>query len=204
VFTWNVGEGEAHSRFILSRNSNPLAGVPAVEIANPPGRQVSLNNLASGRWYWTVQAHSLDGVVSAAPTRLLQVQTIPLLPVPLNRLPAQGHVIGVPQLRAQRNIVFSWSAVPGANAYIFALYQQTPAGRQQVIRTAPQTGTTWTLDNISVLNRGTFVWQVEAVNRALNNAIEQRGQIAENTFILDVPLPGPVQIEEPGIFYGGR
>ena len=204
VFTWNTGEGELHSRFILSRNSDPLTGVPAVEIANPPGRLVSLGNLESGRWYWTVEAHSVEGVVSSAPARLLQVLPIPLLPAPLNRLPAQGHTIGIAQLRAQRSIVFSWSAVPGANAYIFALYQQTATGRQQIIRTAPQTGTTWTLDNISVLNRGTFVWQVEAVNRALNNAIEQRGQIAENTFILDVPLPGPVQIEEPGIFYGGH
>ena len=204
VFNWNIDEPELHSRFILSRTSNPLAGVPAVEIANPPGRSVSLGSLEAGRWYWTVEAHSTEGIVSAAETRLLQVLPIPLLPMPLNRLPAQGHHIGVPQLRAQRNIVFSWSAVPGANAYIFALYQQTAGARQLILRTEPLTGTSWTLENISVLARGTFFWQVEAVNRAANNAIEQRGQIAENTFTLDVPLPGPVLIEEPGIFYGGR
>jgi len=203
VFTWASDGGETQSRFILSRNSNPLAGTPAVVIPNPQGQSAGVNRLEQGRWYWTVETHAPNGLVSTAPPRHLQVLPIPLLAAPGNRLPAAGHRIGIPQLRTARSIAFSWSPVPGANAYIFALYQQTPGGGRRLIqRNAPGNLTAWTLNDISVLDRGTFIWQVEAVNRGVNNVIEQRGVAAENTFVIDFPLPGPVLIEDPGILYG--
>ena len=202
IFSWGSNGEEVQSRFVLSRNSNPLVGPPAVQVANPQGRTVSLDRLEPGLWFWTVEAQAANGLVTTAETRQFYVAAIPLLAAPLNRLPTAGHRIGIQQLRTQTHIVFNWSPVPGANAYIFALYEQTPAGRREIIRTQPETQTSWTLDDLRVLDPGTFIWQVEAVNRGLNNVIEQRGIIAENHFVLDVPLPGPVQVQEPGILYG--
>jgi len=201
VFRWEYDGEVAQSRFILSGSSNPFDGRPVTEIANP-GQTVRLDRLGEGIWYWTVEAKAVNGLISAAEPRQLQVLPIPLLPAPGNRQPAAGSRIGIDQLRNQRRIVFRWEAVPGANAYIFTLSQQTSGGRRQIIRTEPENRTSWTLENISVLDRGTFVWQVEAVNRGRNNVIEQRGRIADNSFVLDVPLPGPVKIEDPGILYG--
>jgi hypothetical protein len=117
-------------------------------------------------------------------------------------VPPAGQHIRIEEWRAQRNIGFRWAAVQGANAYIFTLYQQTAAGRRQIVRRPAENSTTWTLEDLSVMDSGTFVWQVEAVNLGRNNAIEQRGRVTDSTFVMDIPLPGPVMIEEAGILYG--
>jgi hypothetical protein len=54
-FRWDADRDLQRSRFVLSRNSNPLQGRPEVEIANP-GRTVRLDRLGEGVWYWTVEA----------------------------------------------------------------------------------------------------------------------------------------------------
>jgi hypothetical protein len=58
------------------------------------------------------------------------------------------------------------------------------------------------LDDLKVLENGTFIWQVEAVSLRRNGTIERRGKPGEYTFILDFPPPEPVQIEDTGILYG--
>jgi hypothetical protein len=57
----------------------------------------------------------------------------------------------------------------------------------------PENRTSWTTD-VKTLGRGNFVWQVEAVNIGQNNVIEQRGRVGENSFVVDIPRPGPVRI----------
>jgi hypothetical protein len=126
----------------------------------------------------------------------------PLLPAPLNRVPPTGHRIGIDQLKESDRIVFSWSAVPGANAYIFTLYQNTGNGRRQIILVPPENRQNWTLENITALGNGTFIWQVEAVNRNSTGTIDERGKIAENSFTIDIPRSGQVEIEDPGTLYG--
>jgi len=125
-------------------------------------------------------------------------QPPPLLSEPASRLPPDGYRIGIEELRTKRSIDFKWSAVPGANAYIFTLYQQSPGEKRQIISTTIENATGWTLDNISVLERGTFIWQVEAVERNQNGTIKRQGRTGENSFVLDIPIPGPpsVQVEE--------
>jgi hypothetical protein len=125
-----------------------------------------------------------------------------LLPVPRNIQPAQRTTYGYAQLQSQKAIDFRWSVVQGANAYILTLYQQTANGRRQIFRTTINNGTRYTLDNLSLLDRGTFIWQVEAVRMRRGNAIEQHGRTAENIFIIDFPAPSPVEIEDTGILYG--
>jgi len=198
VFRWNSSGDIEQSRFILSRNSNPLSGLSVADIRDPVGGIARIDCLEEGLWYWTVETRSPSGRLSSASPRQFRVLPIPLLPAPGNLLPAQGFHIGIETLRRQRTIDFSWTPVADANAYIFALYQETPDGRKEIIRTAPENRTRWTLENISVLDRGNFIWQVEAVNVGAGNAIEQRGVIAERNFSLDIPLPGPVRIQQPG------
>jgi hypothetical protein len=199
VFRWDC-EGETErTRFIISRNANPFQGRPEVEILNPD-RTIRLDRLGEGVWYWTVEAQASGGPVSAAPLRL-QVLPIPLLPAPGSRQPAEGSRIGIRELKAQRSIAFRWQAVQGANAYIFTLYQQTSSGRRLVFRSPAENRTTWTMEDLRVLDNGTFIWQVEAVNLGRNRTIEQHGRIVENSFVMDIPLPGPVQLEDRGVFY---
>jgi hypothetical protein len=128
-------------------------------------------------------------------------QPVPVLPEPLNRLPPQGHRIGFEQLNESGSIDFTWSEVSGANAYIFTLFQNVSGGRRQIIRGQPRNYTRWTLENIAALGNGTFIWQVEAVNITAAGTIMQRGRIVENSFVIDIPRPGQVQMEDPGTRY---
>jgi hypothetical protein len=111
------------------------------------------------------------------------------------------YVVGIEQLKTQRNIVFRWAAVGGANAYILTLYEQGANGRRH-LHSVIVTNPTWTLENIDILGRGTFVWHIEAVSRNPDGIIVQHGTIGENSFTMDVPFPSPVQMEAPGVLYG--
>jgi hypothetical protein len=123
-----------------------------------------------------------------------QPESVPL-PAPLNRLPPTGHRIGIEQLKESNSIVFTWSAVSGANAYIFTLFQDSTGGRRQIIRIPPGNRRDWTLENLEALGDGTFFWQVEAVNVS-EGTVERRGRIAENSFVIDIPHSGMVEINE--------
>jgi len=125
----------------------------------------------------------------------------PPFTAPANRQPANGHVFGIDQLRAARNIVFSWAPVQGANAYFVTILQRTPSGQREINRVTV-TETRWTLNDISILGRGVFYWQVEAINRNAYGSIERRGRTGENSFTMDVPAPRPVQKNDPGVLYG--
>ncbi|MCL1931124.1 MAG: hypothetical protein FWF55_04855, partial [Treponema sp.] len=124
----------------------------------------------------------------------------PPLPVPGGRQPVNGYRIGIEQLKTQRSITFKWSAVQGANAYIFTLYEQTDKGRRQINRVTV-INPAWTLEDVSALHSGSFIWRVEAVNRNARNTVVRHGTTGENTFIMDIPLPGPVHMETPGVLY---
>ena len=196
VFQWSSEEAVAKSRFVLSRNPNPLKGKPEIEILDP-NRTVRVDRLKEGVWYWTVEAKTPEGVnITAQNPRRLRVLPIPLLPAPADRQPAEGYRVGIEELK-KITLNFKWSAVSGANAYILTLYQETDKGRREIIQTSPDNRTTRTMD-IKTLGRGNFVWQVEAVNVGQNNVIEQRGIKEEKRFVIDIPRPGPVHIiEEP-------
>jgi len=121
----------------------------------------------------------------------------PPLPGARNLLPADKQQVNYEDLRSKRRIDFSWAPVTGANAYIVTLYQQRDGGRRrQVFQTDPLRRTTWTLDKLDLLDNGTFVWRVEAVNVNRNGKIERRGRTTENTFVVDIPRPGSVEIQD--------
>jgi len=192
VFRWSSAEAVAKSRFVLSRSSNPLTGQAAIEITDP-NRTIRIDRLDEGVWYWTIEAQTPEGVnISAQTPRQLRVLSIPLLPAPSAREPAEGYLIDIEELK-KVNINFKWSAVQGANAYIFTLYQETGGERRQITQIGPENRTSWTTD-VKTLGRGNFIWRIEAVNVGRNNVIEQHGNPAESRFIVDIPRAGPVKI----------
>jgi hypothetical protein len=114
------------------------------------------------------------------------------LPAPSNRQPVDDYRIGIEEAK-KGNIDFRWSAVPGANAYLFAIYQETADGRRQIAQIGPENRTSWATD-VKTLGRGDFVWRVEAVNVGKDNVIEQHGNPGENRFVIDIPQAGPARI----------
>ena len=153
-----------------------------------------------------IPAHFIQEIISEPepapePAPLPPPPPVILLASPQNLRPLRGANIGFDDLLSQRSIVFSWSPVQGANNYIFSLYRQTAAGRRQIIRTTLNR-TSYTLNNLGLLDRGNFVWQVEAVNTGSGGTITRNGSVVENIFSINFPFPGMVYIEDPGILYG--
>ncbi|MCL2762970.1 MAG: FecR domain-containing protein [Treponema sp.] len=200
VFSWECEANIIQSRFVLSRNADPFQGTPAMEILNP-GKTITVNRLGEGRWYWNIEAQTADGfTIRAAEHGIVYVLSVSLLPAAQNLQPARGYYFTMNDLQTHRNLGFRWQAVRGANAYIFTLVHQTERGSRQLIRTQPISRTTYALEDLRILDRGTFIWQVEAIYREANGAIVQRGTIAESTFVLDFLLPSTIHVEGSGIF----
>ena len=120
---------------------------------------------------------------------------IPYLDAPKNLQPARGRRYTTSELQVQRSLHFSWQAVNGANAYLLTIYRQSGNRRRQIFKSQPLTRASFSLENLSILDNGTFVWQVEAIKRKAGGSIEQRGAASESTFIMDIVLPGRVKTE---------
>lgn len=203
VFRWETTEEMVFSRFVLSRNADPTVGRAEVEIINPD-RSVTVESLSEGVWYWTVEGRSRDGrSVTAVAPRQLRVMPVPLLPAPEDMLPVDGYRIDAEEIRRNRNIVFRWSEVEGANSYILTLFSDDFSRRRRILQTDPITETSYTFDNLRLLdNLVTFYWQVEPVYVTGDGLFEQRGQAGENSFMLDIQQPGRIQPRDMGILYG--
>jgi hypothetical protein len=178
-------------------------------------------SLDDGTWYWRITAGAGDvnvqtagrsfQVVSPSPPRPLSAQaSVPariapvlpaLLPEALGRLPENGYVIGPARLRESRIITFAWDPVPGADAYIFTLYKEGEGSRRTIQR--------WTsarnsraLYDLSLLENGSFIWQVEAVVQAADGSVRRHGKAGENRFTVDIPVLRRNTANNPGIMYG--
>jgi hypothetical protein len=202
IFRWDTNEDIEFARFVLSRNANPVSGRPEIDIQNP-GRTVSIPVLAEGVWYWTVEGRTRNGQpVTAAAPRQIHVQPVLLLPAPQNRMPETGYLIDADEIRRNRNIVFSWAGVNGANSYILTILRDGFPRKQQIFQTEPLSELTYTLEDFSFFSAsGKFYWQVEAAFYNSNGRLEQGGTPGENEFTLDVPRPGQVRTRS-GTFYG--
>ena len=164
---------------------------------------ITLPRLGAGDYYWIIKAKTADGVdiSSPAPFRF-RVLPIPLLPAPQNRKPADSYKITPEQIKVSRLLVFSWNRVEGANAYKLTIFPGNGLPRKTLKQTQLLKENTYTLDDIQVLGRGNFSWQIEALHIMEDGSIEQHGQLQENKFIIDIPVPQQIQTKDSGILYG--
>jgi hypothetical protein len=167
-----------------------------------PSRSIPLPKLTPGTYYWIIQAETSDGQnINAPAPASFQVLPIPLLPAVQGSRPPQGYHITAEYLQENRSIIFEWYPVPRANAYRFTLLKDG-SREGPLVQTDPIRQTRYVFDNLSVLDVGDFIWQVEALYIADDGSIEQRGVIAEYRFALDIPMPSNPVLRDPGILYG--
>jgi len=199
IFTWECDEEIINSKFVISKNSSPFEDRSAILVQNP-GKSVSVNRLDAGTWYWNIEAQTANGfTVRAIENGILQITEISNLPAAQNLQPVRERRFTMSDLQTQRSINFSWQTVNGANAYILTIFQQTAGGRRQILQTQPLTSVSYSLDNLRILDNGTFFWQVEAVNRRQNGTIDQRGNIAESSFVMDLIIQNTIQVDGSGV-----
>jgi hypothetical protein len=180
---WSSGAPLTASRLQVYR-----AGIIVFELENP-GRTVTLPSLAEGTYTWTVQAETTGGFdISPEILYSFRVMPIPLLPAAGGLLPASDQSFGPDDLRSNRSIGFAWNPVAGANGYIFRLYRESDLARP-IVSTAPLHSPSYTISDLTLLDVGRMVWQVEAVFMSPNGTVEQRGRLAESRFSIDISLP---------------
>jgi hypothetical protein len=119
------------------------------------------------------------------------------LPAPVLMRPASGFVFTEDIIIRERQIAFSWNAVPGASGYVFILYQVEGDGRRELFRLS-QSETSFTIRDLSVLDAGTFVWRVEPRSRIA----EQESEGGEGSFIISIEETRAAQGRESGVLFG--
>jgi hypothetical protein len=113
-----------------------------------------------------------------------------VLSVPETFSPAHRHQLTIDELREALNVNFTWSSVPDANSYVFNLYHEDSGGQRRLIHTRQLENNSYTLEDLSLLDQGTFVWNVEAVRvNTRDGAVETQGRAAENSFVVEIPPP---------------
>ncbi|MDR0402577.1 MAG: FecR family protein [Treponema sp.] len=122
------------------------------------------------------------------------------LPSPSGLVPPDRFTLGPEAIRLSRQMLFEWSGVEGANSYIFSIFREGVPASASVF-SAETVRPSYTLEDLGILGRGSFVWRVEAVQKN-DGLIERRGTPAESRFTLDVPAPGNPRIKETGALYG--
>jgi hypothetical protein len=114
-------------------------------------------------------------------------------------------VFGPEQLRGLTSITFSWDEVEGANAYTFALEREGEgegSAPTSIAVSGPSPQRAYTLDNLTVLARGRFVWRVEPLYRGPDGSVIRRGVVREIRFIVDIPAVQRRNIDDMGTLYG--
>ncbi|GHV70070.1 hypothetical protein AGMMS49928_16170 [Spirochaetia bacterium] len=124
---------------------------------------------------------------------------LPPLTAPVLLNPVDAYVITAVELRANRNIVFSWNESPGASSYKFILYRLTAAG-QETVFTQTIDGNDYTLTDLKILSRGRFAWTVQAARQI--DGKEETSAIAESRFTIDLPELKRNELPEMGDLYG--
>ncbi len=206
---WASSEPIVSSEFILSTSNRGLRvsdvengiGVresDAVMRVQNPSRSIELPPLTEGTYYWTVIARTTGGIdIRAVQPRTITVLPITLLASVTNMSPEQNIVLYNSDI-LKGFINFSWNGVENADEYLFVLYNQ----HNEVLWEKTVIGDTSVhFDAISLLDRGTFTWTVEA-KRNLPTGIIQNGIIAENNFSIDIGEPVIPKDKTQGGQYG--
>ncbi|MDR2211973.1 MAG: hypothetical protein LBO65_11005 [Spirochaetaceae bacterium] len=219
-FRWQPVEGADRYQFRLYNAGGTLfhAEETAANSVN-----LVLDEYPEGNYRWTVQALTRESAqgsqrngpagmalfyLAKAPEREEEpapralpaaVQTPPLRSEPEEGgppliTPAHNRTFGVAQLRAAPSIVFEWEAVEGASGYTFTVSSQD--GRQVLHLALPSPS--YVLDDLSILSRGSFTWQV----RANWETEGKESPPSQRSFIIDIPAVNQTTLQDIGTLYG--
>ena len=122
------------------------------------------------------------------------------LPAPSGLLPEEGIVFGPAELKGMRAIRFSWDAVPEATHYTFRLFRG--AEPEPMIGKDFLPACEWTLDDLSLLDRGEFRWTVEAVAWGGDRVTIPPAGAAEAVFSINLPQILAPALKPGDVFYG--
>lgn len=210
TLTWSTVEQPARSKLLVT--TKPMVGVDPVEydpesvvmeIDNPP-TSVRLDPLYENQYYWTVIAYTTDNLaITALQPKTFKVGEIKPLEAVANASPETNTVLGTEYWSKNKKIEFTWSSVKDAQGYIFTIYNGRPSkDNKNAVLTRSLTKTSFTLTDLSVIDKGTYYWTVEPVTYYQEGKIFQHGKKEARSFKVDLPDVKNVKFRGAGTLYG--
>lgn len=203
VLQWKSGSDPAKNYSLVLQKQQANGHYKTVqELSLGSKTTASLNRLPAGTYRWQVNATTRNGIPVNSEQSVFVIDPIPALARPVTTSPKNGFVIGPEFLRSNRHLNFSWQAVPGASEYSFNLYRRQSDGSLKNVFSVKSTKNTGvTLKDFSILDVGTFIWNVKAFSIAKDGFKEQESPAAESNFIIDFNLPEEVESIKPETMY---
>ena len=203
VFRWKSGRDSAKSYTFLLEKQQANGSYKEVENKSQGAKtSVSLSRLTSGNYRYQILAKTADGTpINSEPVSFV-IDAVPPLARAALTTPSNGQIIGPAYLRSHRTIQFAWQEVAAATSYDFALYRQNADGSLKIVHSVKSTKQlAVTLSDLSVLDVGTFVWNVTAYRHAKDGFEEQKSAVSSAMFKIDFSIPDEVESIKPGAMY---
>ncbi len=172
---------------------------------SPPER-IQLPRLTAGTYYWNVTGITVDDLdVTPRSSFSFTVDPIPPFPAVPDMTPPDGSVFDETYLVNTLSLQFTWQSVPDAEAYVFTVYKENAGTvRETVISEMipADAELSYLIEDISVLDVGSFVWTVEAVRLTDDGEILQHGVTEDTAFSVTLPEIPQFTVADPGELYG--
>jgi hypothetical protein len=118
------------------------------------------------------------------------------LAAPVLTSPPDEHIFTDESFRNNPAIQFNWNSVSGALSYELVIYQENRQGSAEIFRTTVRSETGYRLNDLSILDRGSFRWQVTALDGS------RRSAPAQFIFALDIGGYEASEGRESGVLFG--
>lgn len=169
---------------------------------NTKSSKTNVSNLNSGTYRWKIKSSTSNGYsLDSKESFTFTIKEPPRLAKPVLLLPKDKMVFASYYFRTHSSIQFTWEPVSAATSYKFEIYKTDDNGnRTKKIIDTTVNQPSFTLSNLSILDIGNFSWQVSGLSG--RNGPDSSNSISSGSFIVDIPLPTNVTIEDQGVQYG--
>lgn len=196
---WSCSEQLRSSRFVLSRKEGAGDYIPVLT-REDPAKEISVVRLIPGEYQWFLEGITDSGKDIVMEPSSFTVQTVPLLAPAVLLEPVSGFTIDAAYLRKNRTVQFRWEPAEGATHQIFSIYRRMADGKPgwKVLQTELSgTDSSYTVQNLTQFDVGSFIWTIEAEIRTSDGFTEQFGTAASSVFSIEIPLPEQVEVNAP-------
>jgi hypothetical protein len=197
IFVYSSGDSPDQAEILVSTDP---AGQAIVARAQDRTGRAAVGRLNPGFYYWMVTGSLAGFDVTSKDRYRFEVDPPPPLPAPQLSSPEASTVFDVAYFRKNRSIALAWQPVAGATCYRLSV--SVPARKEPVLVKEKLAATSYTIDDLSVLDRGVIDWTVEARSYDDDGEIVQPGLETKSSFKIDIPVVRKAATSTEGKIFG--
>ncbi len=174
-FTW--GKSDVFGNYTIQVSQDPRFARVFRDYTTR-NNYATIANIGAGEYYWRVLLKgSDDSLLMKSPEYRFVVRDA--IPMPALVAPSKNEVI---DMTDRKNLLFEWRKVQNADRFRLKLYKKIDADSELILEKEIQ-GTSYRLEDISLLEQGDFVWSLQALKiNELTGKPTQESESAEALF----------------------